>query len=366
MSRLFESGTIGGMALANRFVRAATWEGMADEAGAPTPRLIETMKAFADGGVGLIITSHCYVSSDGQASPAQLCMHKDELVVSLREMTAAVHKAGSKIVAQISHAGNFADEKMIGKPAMVASVIPGLAPPPRREMTTADIEATVSAFADSALRARTAGFDGVQIHGAHGFLLSEFLSPAYNRRQDAYGGDIGGRARFLLEVYRAVRDAVGKDFPVLVKINCRDFIENGLALEDSIQTTRWLEEAGLDAVEVSGGMLTERKLSPVRPWIDREEKEAYFQEEARAFRKQIRIPLILLGGIRSFGVAERLVDEGTADYISMARPFIREPGLINRWKAGDRRKADCTSDNRCILGGREGNGIYCRNLADNA
>ena len=361
MSKLFESGAINGMALSNRFVRAATWEGMADDAGAPTQKLIKAMTALAEGGVGLIITSHCYVSPDGQASIAQISMHKDEMIESLRNMTASVHGAGGKIVAQLSHAGNFADEKLSGRPPMVASNFEGLARTPRREMTLQDIQETVSAFAKAAWRAKSAGFDGVQIHGAHGFLLSEFLSPAYNRRHDAYGGPIENRARFILEVYKAIRDATGKDYPVLVKINCQDFIENGLTLEDSIKTTSLLAEAGLDAVEVSGGMLTERRLSPVRAGIDSVEKEAYFQEEARAFRKQIHIPLILLGGIRSFELAERLVEEGTADYISMARPFIREPGLINRWKTGDRRKARCISDNRCILAGREGKGIYCHN-----
>ena len=361
MSKLFESGAINGMALSNRFVRAATWEGMADDAGAPTQKLIKAMTALAEGGVGLIITSHCYVSPDGQASIAQISMHKDEMIESLRNMTASVHGAGGKIVAQLSHAGNFADEKLLGRPPMVASDFEGLARTPRREMTLQDIQEAVSAFAKAALRAKSAGFDGVQIHGAHGFLLSEFLSPAYNRRHDAYGGPIENRARFILEVYKAIRDATGKDYPVLVKINCQDFIENGLTLEDSIKTTSLLAEAGLDAVEVSGGMLTERRLSPVRAGIDSVEKEAYFQEEARAFRKQIHIPLILLGGIRSLELAERLVEEGTADYISMARPFIREPGLINRWKTGDRGKARCISDNRCILAGREGKGIYCHN-----
>jgi 2,4-dienoyl-CoA reductase-like NADH-dependent reductase (Old Yellow Enzyme family) len=361
MSKLFDSGIINGMALSNRFVRAATWEGMADAAGAPTHKLIKAMTALAEGGVGLIITSHCYVSPEGQASVAQICMHKDEIIESLRDLTASVHGTGGKIVAQLSHAGNFADEKLLGRPPVVASDFEGLARTPRREMTRQDIQEVVSAFVKAALRAKSAGFDGVQIHGAHGFLLSEFLSPAYNRRRDAYGGPIENRARFILEVCKSVRDAVGLNYPILVKINCQDFIANGLTLEDSIKTTSLLAEAGLDAVEVSGGMLTERRLSPVRAGIDCMEKEAYFQEEARAFRKRIHIPLILLGGIRSFDLAERLVEEGTADYISMSRPFIREPGLINRWKSGDRRKAQCLSDNRCIMAGREGNGIYCHN-----
>lgn len=361
MSKLFENSAINGMALSNRFVRAATWEGMADDTGAPTQKLIKAMTALAEGGVALIITSHCYVSPDGQASIAQISMHKDEMIENLRNMTTSVHDAGGKIVAQLSHAGNFANEKLSGSPPMVASNFEGLAQTPRREMTLQDIQETVSAFAKAALRAKSAGFDGVQIHGAHGFLLSEFLSPAYNRRHDAYGGHIENRARFILEVYKAIRDATGKDYPILVKINCQDFIENGLTLTDSIKTTILLAEAGLDAVEVSGGMLTERRLSPVRTRIDSVEKEAYFQEEARAFRKQIHISLILLGGIRSFELAERLVEEGTADYISMARPFIREPGLINRWKTGDRGKAQCISDNRCIIAGSEGKGIYCHN-----
>ncbi len=359
MKELFEESAINGMRLSNRFVRAATWEGMADDAGAPTEKLIKLMKAFAEGGVGLIITSHCFVSTEGRASGGQIGMYKDELIESLRKMTTAVHGAGGKIVAQLSHAGNFAAEKLTGKPPFVASNFAGLTATPRREMTLQDIQETVSAFAKAALRAKSAGFDGVQIHGAHGFLLSQFLSPFYNRRQDAYGGSIENRARFILEVYKAMRDAVGLDYPILAKINCQDFIENGLTLADSIKATSLLADAGLDAVEVSGGMLTERKLSPVRAGIDCIEKEAYFQEEARAFRKKINIPLILLGGIRSFELTEKLLAEGTADYISMSRPFIREPGLINRWKSGDHSKARCISDSRCLLAGREGKGVYC-------
>ena len=363
MGGVFETGRIGGMVLTNRFVRAATWEGMADEAGAPTTQLIQTMTALAEGGIGVIITSHCFVSQDGKASQFQNGMHTDAILDGHRNMTRSVHQAGGKIVAQLSHAGNFANEKLIGGPPLAPSAFEGLAATPRREMTLEDITSTVAAFGRAAERALTAGFDGIQIHAAHGFLLSQFLSPAYNRRTDAYGGSIGNRLRMLLEVYRAIRKAVGKDYPVLVKINCRDFVENGLTLEDSIQAVKSLAGEGLDALELSGGMLTGGKLSPVRPWIDTIEKEAYFQGEARAFKREIRIPLILLGGIRSFELAERLVREGTADFISMSRPFLREPGLINRWKSGDLRRAACVSDQRCILGGREeGKGVYCRNI----
>ncbi len=142
-------------------------------------------------------------------------------------------------------------------------------------------------------------------------------------------------------------------------MNCRDFTENGLNLDDSLQVASFLTEAGIDAIELSGGLITGGKLSPSRPGINSEDKEAYFMEDARSFKKQIDVPLILVGGIRSFEVAERLLEYGVADYISMSRPFIREPGLINRWKAGDRHKAECISDSLCFRPGIKGEGIYC-------
>jgi 2,4-dienoyl-CoA reductase-like NADH-dependent reductase (Old Yellow Enzyme family) len=145
----------------------------------------------------------------------------------------------------------------------------------------------------------------------------------------------------------------------LIKLNGRDFAENGLGLEDSLRVGRMLADAGLDAIELSGGLLTGGKLSPSRFGIKSEEQEAYFREDAQAFKNEINIPLMLVGGIRSLEVAERLVEDGVADYLSMCRPFIREPALINRWKAGDRRRATCKSDNMCFAPGLQGQGIYC-------
>jgi 2,4-dienoyl-CoA reductase-like NADH-dependent reductase (Old Yellow Enzyme family) len=333
-------------------------EGMASPGGAVTLKLIETMAALAEGGVGLIITGHAYVRTDGQANPGQIGIYSDDLLDGLRKLTSSVHEKGGKIVVQLSHAGRYATEELIGQPPLVVSDFEGLAQSPRRQLTIQDIGEIVSAFADASRRARLAGFDGVQIHGAHGYLLSQFLSPAFNRRQDAYGGDAVNRARIHLEVYRAVRETVGKGYPVLIKMNSRDFVENGLELADFLRGVGPLVHEGIDAVEMSGGMQTSGKLSPSRPGISTEDKEAYFREEALAFKKQYDVPVILVGGIRSFTVAEGLIEEGTADYISMSRPFIREPGLVNRWKSGDRSRATCISDNRCFLAAREG-GIYC-------
>ncbi|MGO9017193.1 MAG: NADH:flavin oxidoreductase [Syntrophobacteraceae bacterium] len=359
MSRLFESSTINGMQLSNRFIRSATWEGLAEKDGAVTPKLIKMMSELAEGGVGLIITSHAYVRPDGQAGPWQLGIYKDELTPGLQKLTEAVHQAGGRIVAQLSHAGNFAAEKFIAQPPLVVSDYEGLAQSPRRQISAGDIREIVKAFAKAAARAKAADFDGVQIHSAHGYLLSQFLSPAFNRRLDEYGGSLANRARIHLEIYHAIRETVGNRFPVLIKMNCQDFSENGLSLDESVQAAGLLADAGLDAIEVSGGLPTGGKLSPSRFGIDSEEKEAYFSEELRAFRKATSIPLILVGGIRSFEVADRLVQDGLADYISMSRPFIREPDLIKRWKEGDRRRADCQSDNLCFKPGIEGEGIYC-------
>ncbi len=359
MSRLFEATEINGMRLANRFVRSATWEGLAADDGAVTPKLTQTMTALAEGGVGLIITGHAYVSPEGQAGPWQLGLHRDGLVAGLKSMCDAVHQAGGKIVAQLAHAGHFAPKALTGQAPHVVSNFKGLSDSPRHELTRDDIHKLVQAFADAAGRARAAGFDGVQIHSAHGYLLSQFLSPAYNRREDDYGGTIENRARVHLEVLNAIRGVVGKAYPVLIKINSEDCIENGLSVEDSVAAATLLAEAGLDAVELSGGTLTSGKLSPSRVGINREDKEAYFREAAAAYKKAMDLPLILVGGMRSLNVARQTIASGTADYISMCRPFIREPGLIKRWQSGDTTPARCKSDNLCFGPAMKGQGILC-------
>ncbi len=359
MSKLFETCEINGMKLANRFVRSATWEGMAADDGACTPKLIDLMAELAKGGVGLIISSHAYVSPEGQAGPWQVGVYDDKLIPGLEAMATAIHENGGKIVIQLAHAGYFANAKLTGQTPIAPSNAEGFAKGPRQEMTADEIQGVVKAYGAAAKRAQTAGFDGVQIHGAHGYLLSQFLSPAFNQRKDEYGGDIRNRTRALIEVLREIRQVVGKDYPVLVKMNCQDFIENGLQPEDSLQAGKMLVENGIDAIELSGGVLIGGKLSPSRMGIKSEEKEAYFQNEARTFKREVNVPLILVGGNRSFQVAERIVNEGVADYISLCRPLIREPDLVNRWKSGDLSKAACVSDNMCFEPARKGDGIYC-------
>lgn len=363
MSNLFESAKIGPMMVRNRFVRSATWEAMATSEGAVTPRLVDTIAALAKGGVGLIISGHAYVRPEGQAGTLQMSASRDELIPGLRQMAAAAHDHGAKMILQVAHAGYFAAHNLTGAPPFAVSAAVKLDDIPRKELTSADIHEVVDAFAAAAVRAKAAGFDGVQIHSAHGYLFNQFLSPLFNKRTDAYGGTLQNRVRVHLETIQAVRQAVGADYPVLIKLNGRDFIEGGLELEESVEAAALMEQAGLDAVELSSGMTKFSQFGASRMRISNQNKEAYNQEEARALKRRLKIPVILVGGIRSLPVAERLVSEGVCDFISMSRPLIREPDLVNRWQSGDRRKAACTSDNLCFGPARSGEGLYCVSAA---
>jgi 2,4-dienoyl-CoA reductase-like NADH-dependent reductase (Old Yellow Enzyme family) len=358
-SPLFTPLAINSLVLPNRFIRSATWEGMATVDGQVTPKLTDTMVALAEGGVGLIVSGHAYVDRIGQASPWQLGIYDDSLVDGLQSMTAAVHATGGRIVAQLAHAGTFALEKVTQTTPVAVSAFDGLAKTPRAEFSAKDIEEVKEAYGVAARRAKTAGFDGIQLHSAHGYLLSQFLSPWFNRRTDAYGGSLDNRARIHVEIIRAIRQDLGENFPVLVKMNCEDFSEGGLSVAESIKAAHKMAAAGIDAVELSGGLLTSGKLSPTRPNINKEEKEAYFQAAAREFKKAIDVPLILVGGIRSPAVAEGLLEDGVADGFALSRPLIREPDLIKRWQSGDRGPARCLSDNLCFRPGMMGKGIYC-------
>ena len=310
------------------------------------------MVDLAKGGVGLIITGHAYVQQVGQAGPWQLGVYKDDLLPNLQKMTEAVHAHEGKIIMQLAHAGTIAVERLTGMAPRAVSEYEGLAETPRDELSIDDIQELADDFGKAAKRAQNAGFDGVQIHAAHGYLLSQFLSPTFNRREDAYGGSLANRSRVLLEVLQNIRLQVGKDYPVLVKINCEDCTEDGLTLDDSVQVGRMLVDNGIDAIELSSG-------KAARMGIHSQEKEAYHQDQARRYKAELDIPLILVGGLRSFEKSEQIVNEGVADYISMCRPLIREPGLVNRWKNGDLSKAACLSDNQCFKPGQQGHGIYC-------
>jgi 2,4-dienoyl-CoA reductase-like NADH-dependent reductase (Old Yellow Enzyme family) len=360
LSKLFESTSINTLFLRNRLIRSATWEGLASPDGSVTQRLIDKSLQLVRGGIGLVITGHAFVSPEGRAGRLQLGAYSDTLLPGFIEMTGAIHDEGGRIVMQLAHSGLRAPAGSTGLAPIGPSPWEGPYGGVKEAMAAADMEATISSFADAASRAKQAGFDGVQIHAAHGYLISQFLSPHYNRRQDEYGGPIENRARFAVEILMAVRRAVGHDFPVLIKINAEDYLEDGFTVEDMVSTSRMLEDAGIDAVEMSGGTFDSGSHNSSRPGKPGPaEPEAYYEAAARRFKKSVNIPLMLVGGIRTFETAEQLVGQGVADYICLSRPLIREPELAKRWMSGDRRPAACISDNGCFKPGFEGKGVYC-------
>jgi 2,4-dienoyl-CoA reductase-like NADH-dependent reductase (Old Yellow Enzyme family) len=365
MALMFDRTSINGMSLANRFVRSATWEGLATKDGSVTPALTDKMVELAKGGVGLIITGYAFVSREGQSSPNQMAVYDDRFVPGLTEMVKAVHSSGGKIALQIVHGGAFSSADLTGMVVVGPSAREKDGKPVCLALSKKEIVGIVDAFTKAAMRAKQCGFDAIQIHGAHGFLISQFLSPALNNRTDEYGGSLSNRSRLLLEVVRSIRQAVGRQYPILVKLNSEDFLEGGLTCDEAIQVAALLEQATVDAIEYSGGTVASpNTLMPPRPGaLKSMENEVYYREAARLYKQKIKIPLMLVGGIRSYEVADELIKSNITDYISMSRTLICEPGLVKRWQGGDLRKAECISCNSCFGPPSGGEGFYCVTVA---
>ena len=360
MAALFDQTTINGMILQNRLVRSATWEGMCEPDGRPTDRLIKCYRDLAGGGVGLIISGYTFVRPDGKQLPGKMGIHTDNFGPQMEALTKAVHDQGGKICIQLVHAGGQTDTATAGRQPLAPSAVKvEQFPEVPEELTCDEIARIVTAFGEAARRAKAFGFDAVQLHGAHGYLINQFLSPLINKRTDEYGGTIENRCRFLLEVYRKVRQTVGDDYPVLIKLNGADFLDGGLSMEDAVYAAKVIDREGIDAIEVSGGTSASGDKSPIRTKIEKPEQEAYNLVPARRIRKAVSCPVMVVGGFRSYEVAEKTVQDEGIDYISMARPFIREPDLARRWKMGDISPAKCISCNGCFKLGLEEGGIYC-------
>ena len=361
MKKLFDKTKINQMELKNRFVRSATWEGLANPDGSCSEKIAHMMLELAEGQIGLIITSHAYVNQCGQGSIRQLGIYNDRFISSFKEMVEKVHKEGSKIVLQITHAGARALDQLKNCEPFGPSSLKIKDVLSCREITTSEILKITEDFKMAAVRAKKAGFDGVQIHGAHGYLLNQFLSPFFNKRKDEYGGSMRNRARLILEILQAIRSELGRQFTVLIKLNSDDFIEGGFTPEEMVQVAALLELAGIDAIELSGGMslsVSKHSFSRIAK-NDTKGEEIYYGDAAKLYKEKISVPLILVGGIRSYEVAKELLEKDLADYISLCRPLIREPDLIKRWQKGDIKRATCISCNKCFVPTRAGEGIYC-------
>jgi len=356
MKQIFEEARIGNMVLKNRLIRSSTWENMADEDGHMTYSLYEEYRKLAKGGVGLILTGYANVIREEQPNPRMMGIYDDSFLTEYRKLTDMVHEHGSRIVMQIAYGGSQTDfqpeGRLIWGPSAVADLATGVVP---TAMTQEDIERLATAFAAAAGRVKAAGFDGVQIHGAHSYLLSQFLNPYYNRRTDEYGGSIENRSRIFLDVYTAIREQVGDTFPVLIKINCEDFITGGTTIEDSLILAKRLDERGIDAIEVSGGTAASGNCVPPRPKIDSPEKEAYHAAYATRIADAVDAPIILVGGLRSLDVIEALRKNTKIGFFSLSRPLLAEPDLPKRWQRGDRSRSRCVSCNGCLRNPPGGN-----------
>jgi 2,4-dienoyl-CoA reductase-like NADH-dependent reductase (Old Yellow Enzyme family) len=316
-------------------------------------------RELAVGGVGLIVSGHSYVQHPlGRASVNQNALYDDRFIEGYRRLADMVRAEGAAFVLQISHAGrqtpqDWPDHLTPVAPSAVREGQTGRTP---RALTDEEIWSLIDAYVAAMARAKAAGCDGVQLHIAHGYLLSAFLSPHTNRRTDAWGGSLENRCRILQEIVTRGRRAVGPVFPVLAKVNTTDGFagEGYLTLADVVTAVRWLAAWGVNAVEVSGGH-REAKGVMSRTDVETPEQEAYFAGAARAVKAAMDVPVILVGGLRSLSVMEQVVASGTADLVALSRPFVCEPDLVNRLRAGQA-GAICSSCNACFNPA----GLQCR------
>ena len=347
---LFRPMRVGPVTVAGRLLRSATSEEACDEDGRPTPALRDILVALARGGTPRINTGYAYVMENGKSSPAQNGLHSDELVPGWRTATEAVHDAAPdcRLFVQLMHGGRQIEPRFVAEPVGPSAVpIVGTDIRPR-EMTSREIAEMIEAFGQAARRAREAGFDGIQIHCAHGYLVSQFLSPYCNRRSDEWGGAPERRRRFMLETLDRVRESAGPDLAVTVKLNCEDFHPEGLALAESCEAARSLAEKGIDGIEVSGWIRDgDERHSPSRIGDPAPTQEGYYLSQAREIKKAAgTVPVGVCGGFRSRKAIEAALDVDGLDFVALSRPFIAEPDLADRFRAGQER-ATCISCNQC-------------------
>ena len=359
MNPLLTPWTLASLSLRNRIVRSATWEGACDDAGQPTDKTIDYYRALAQGGVGLIISGYTFVTPEGKQQKGQAGLYNDAFSAAFRGMAEAVHAHQGKVVLQLVHTGGQANPAQSGHPAVAPSAVETAqyAQTPQA-LDAPGIQRLIEAFATAAARAKQWGFDGVQLHAAHGYLINQFLSPVTNQRTDEWGGSAENWRRFLCDIVRAVRRQVGDDFALLVKLSACDHLPGGLSEDEAVAAAMALDALGVDAIEVSSGTAASGVLGPTRTGVLAPEAEAYNASHAARIKAAVRCPVIAVGGFRSVDVAQRVLETGGADAVAMSRPFIREPDLAMRWQNGDLRAATCVSCNRCFVAGFRG-GIRC-------
>ena len=324
-----------GTTIKNRFFKSAMSEGMGTKNFQPKKNIATLYKRWAEGGTGLIITGNIMVDPKGTAEPGNIVFDKNSNMEILKDWAKQGQQYGAKVMVQLNHPGKQAP-KTIAKETVAPSAVPlgnglnKLFSTPRA-LTTSEVEELVQKFITSAKVAKEAGFSGVQIHAAHGYLISQFLSPHDNRRTDKYGGSLENRMRFLKEIYLGMREELGKDFPIGIKINSTDFKEDGLTEEDSLETIVELANLGLDFVEISGGTYERPAMMGA---TSTSSNKVFFAEYSKKLKQKVDIPVIVTGGIRSINAMNTLLNDNTTDFIGIARPLTIDPNIPNKIKQG--------------------------------
>ncbi|MCL3780669.1 NADH:flavin oxidoreductase [Prolixibacteraceae bacterium JC049] len=357
--QLLEKTKIRNLELNNRIIRSALWMNMADKDGRITPKLYTVYEELAKGGLGLIITGYTMVDANDRPNPGMMGIYDDSFIEEHTKLVDMVHAKGTPIALQVAYGGSqtnhpdYQDAILFG-PSAVENRVTKITP---KEMTKADIEHVVRIFTNAAVRAQKAGYDAIELHGAHGYLLSQFLTPFCNRRTDEYGGSIENRARIYVDVIRSIRQAVGEDFVVMVKMNHDDYMDEGegLTVPEAIEVAKILEQGGADMLEISGVNETSGKgIGPARTKIHKPELQSYYLAPTKRIAEAVNIPVILMGGNRNFKRLQNILNETEIQYFSIARPLLCEPDLVNKWKADSDYKPLCVSCNGCYRPGEVG------------
>ncbi len=359
---LFRAGRVGHLAVPNRIVFAATSSELADEHGFVGDDAVEYYAERARGGVGLIVVEATYVEQEGKRLHHNAMLHEDRFIPGQRRIVEAVHAAGAKIAVQLNHGGRESIPAVSGSvplaPSPLASQFTGVGEAViPKELTLAEIERIITRFADAAVRAREAGYDAVELHGAHGYLIGEFLSPASNRREDEYGGSTEGRARFCVRLVEAIKARLGRDYPVIVRMNGHDHVPGGLELDEAIEIAAMLEKAGADAISVSGGVHASRPYMVI-PGMS--VPRGCYARYGEAMRRRLGVPVMTVGRINTPALAEEILARGQADFICLSRALIADPYFPAKARAGRAETiAPCIACNECIATVHRHKGLAC-------
>ena len=357
LSTLFTPTRIGSMVLKNRFMRSATWENMATESGHMTEKLYAIYEELAQGEVGLIVTGYANIVAEEKPNAGMMGMYDDSFIPEYKKLTELVHHYDAKIVMQLAYGGTKTTynvgERIIFAPSEVAEIGTQTL---GKAMSQADIDYIVAAFAQATLRAKQSGFDGVEIHAAHTYLINQFLSPYYNQRQDQYGGSLNNRMRFLIEIYGAIRKLVGDDYPILVKLTASEFFDGGLTFAETRLICKKLAEIGVDAIIISGN-IHGKASSMIGEQHDgyQIQQEGYFHEYGDVVSKEVDVPVITVGGLADIEAIEHIANTTNIQHFALSRPLLSEPGLIKRWQEGDRAAVNCERCSKC----RTKRGNFC-------